>query len=142
MLLVLFSPHPTQIDLYDHLGHNQAVSDTVAIAEVKARFAEYVRRAERGESIVLTRHGRRVARLGPVRSPGLAGTASEVRELGGTYTTPERQTPGRASSESRRKALRRVLERDIWPRVPEDQLGRGPDRKEREEILGYGSDGL
>lgn len=118
------------------------MSATVAIAEVKARFAEYVRRAERGESIVLTRHGRRVARLGPVRSRGLAEPASEVRELGGSYSSPEREAPGRASPKSRRKALQGVLERDIWPRVPQDQRGRGPDKKEREEILGYGSDGV
>lgn len=37
----------------------------VSIAEAKARFAEIIRRAESGEDIVLTRHGRPVAHLTP-----------------------------------------------------------------------------
>ncbi len=119
------------------------MSDTAAIAEVKARFADYVRRAERGETIVLTRHGRPVARLAPIasrrRSPG---AIDEIREPGGTHA-PERGVPGRPSPEGRRDELTRVLEREIWPRVPKNQLGRSPDKKEREDILGYvGSDGV
>ena len=35
------------------------------VAEAKARLAELIRRAEGGEEIVLTRHGRPVARLSP-----------------------------------------------------------------------------
>lgn len=35
----------------------------VAIAEAKARFADMIRRVEKGESIVITRHGRPVAEL-------------------------------------------------------------------------------
>ncbi len=35
----------------------------IAIAEAKAHFAELIRRAEAGEEIELTRHGRPVARL-------------------------------------------------------------------------------
>lgn len=35
----------------------------VSLAEAKARFAEMIRRAESGEEIVLTRHGRPVAHL-------------------------------------------------------------------------------
>jgi hypothetical protein len=34
------------------------------------------------------------------------------------------------------------LEREVWPRVPADQLGRAPDRAERERILGYGEAGV
>lgn len=37
----------------------------IAIAAAKARLAEIVRRVERGEEIVLTRHGRPVARVVP-----------------------------------------------------------------------------
>ena len=37
----------------------------VSIAEAKARFAEIIRRAESGEDIILTRHGRPVAHLTP-----------------------------------------------------------------------------
>jgi prevent-host-death family protein len=39
----------------------------VSITEAKARLAELVRRAQAGEEIVLTRHGRAVARLDPVK---------------------------------------------------------------------------
>jgi prevent-host-death family protein len=35
----------------------------IAIADAKAHFADLIRRAEAGESIVLTRHGKPVARL-------------------------------------------------------------------------------
>lgn len=38
--------------------------------------------------------------------------------------------------------VRRFLEREVWSRVPPEQLGRGPDRAERERILGYGDEGV
>ena len=38
--------------------------------------------------------------------------------------------------------LRRVLEREIWPSVPPDQLGRQLTKDEEESILGYGPDGV
>ena len=41
----------------------------IAIAEAKAQFAELIRRAEAGESIVLTRYGRASARIVAVESP-------------------------------------------------------------------------
>ena len=37
----------------------------ISIAEAKARFSELVKRAQAGEEIVLTRHGRPVARVMP-----------------------------------------------------------------------------
>ncbi len=33
------------------------------------------------------------------------------------------------------------LENEVWARIPSGQLGRAPDRAEREEILGYGEEG-
>ncbi|NNF27875.1 MAG: type II toxin-antitoxin system VapB family antitoxin [Gemmatimonadetes bacterium] len=38
--------------------------------------------------------------------------------------------------------LEDFLAHEIWPRVPADQLGRIPSKAEREEILGYGGDGI
>lgn len=39
--------------------------------------------------------------------------------------------------------LRRFLETEIWPLIPEEERGRPPMKKsEREEILGYGSEGV
>lgn len=39
------------------------VRETVSVAEAKAKFAEYVRRAETGDVVVLSRHGKPVAAL-------------------------------------------------------------------------------
>jgi antitoxin VapB len=36
----------------------------------------------------------------------------------------------------------RFLEREVWPRIPEDQLGRRLSRSEEDEILGYGPEGV
>jgi len=34
------------------------------------------------------------------------------------------------------------LERDVWPFVPDDALGRATCKRERERILGYGEEGV
>lgn len=36
----------------------------------------------------------------------------------------------------------RFLEEEIWPAVPEEELGRRLTKREREEILGYGREGV
>ena len=48
----------------------------------------------------------------------------------------------RITAASKRRRIESFLEREIWPRVPADQLGRAPDRAERERILGYGEGGV
>jgi antitoxin VapB len=48
----------------------------------------------------------------------------------------------RVTEGARKKRVRRFLEEEIWPRIPEDQLGKAPDKKEREAILAYGPDGV
>lgn len=48
----------------------------------------------------------------------------------------------RVSDSGRRDRVRRFLEREVWGRVPSDQLGRGPTKEEREAILGYGDGGV
>jgi prevent-host-death family protein len=49
----------------------------ISIAEAKAKFSELVKRAEAGEEILVTRHGKVVARLSPPqaasRKPPLFG---------------------------------------------------------------------
>jgi prevent-host-death family protein len=42
------------------------LSAQISVAQAKARFAALVTRAEAGETIVVTRNGRPVARLGPL----------------------------------------------------------------------------
>jgi len=43
---------------------------------------------------------------------------------------------------NRAAAMERFLREEVWPLVPPEQLGRGVSRQEREEILGYGKDGV
>jgi antitoxin VapB len=38
--------------------------------------------------------------------------------------------------------LNQFLEREIWPQVPEQILGRSIGRKELDNILGYGAEGV
>ena len=41
----------------------------ISVTAAKAQLTELVRRAEKGDQIVLTRHGRPVVRLTPVKKP-------------------------------------------------------------------------
>lgn len=50
----------------------------VGIAEAKDRLSELVDRAERGESVTITRHGRAVATLNPAQS---RPTRAELEQL-------------------------------------------------------------
>ena len=36
----------------------------------------------------------------------------------------------------------RFLEEEIWPLIPPDQLGKPLSKAEREQILGFGEDGV
>jgi antitoxin VapB len=42
----------------------------------------------------------------------------------------------------RRAEVMRYLEREVWPRIPRELLGRGLSKEEQEEILGYGPEGV
>jgi prevent-host-death family protein len=46
------------------------MSESLGVFDAKSQFSQLVDRAERGEEIVITRHGRPVAKLGPV-APGV-----------------------------------------------------------------------
>lgn len=48
----------------------------------------------------------------------------------------------RVADGRRSDRVRRFLEREVWSRIPPDQLGKAPSKAEREEILGYGGDGV
>ena len=48
----------------------------------------------------------------------------------------------RISPEDRETQALRFLEREVWPRIPEGQLGGGVSRSEEDEILGYGPEGV
>jgi prevent-host-death family protein len=59
----------------------------VSTAEAKNRLTELIRVAENGEKVVITRHGKPVAQLGPVlpknRKPVLGGMKGRIRLLPG-----------------------------------------------------------
>ena len=40
-----------------------------------------------------------------------------------------------------RRSLREYMERNIWPLMPPDELGRTLTREEEDQILGYGPEG-
>jgi antitoxin VapB len=86
-----------------------------------------------------------------IKNPEVERLAAELAELTGETKTEavrralaERRARLRVhvSAEARSDRLQRFLEREVWARVPEDQLGRAPDRAERERILGYGEAGV
>lgn len=48
----------------------------------------------------------------------------------------------RVTDRGRRERVRGFFEREVWARVPPDQLGFPPDKPERERMLGYGEEGV
>lgn len=61
----------------------QDVSREFTVAEAKARFAECLREAERGEPTVITRHGKRVAAVVPVEDLDRLATLRAAGPEGG-----------------------------------------------------------
>ena len=120
-----------------------------SVGEAKAHFAECVRSVEKGRTVVLTRHGRPVARLVPLPTSDKDTKRhleevhrvriSEVREAVAEYEGTA-DSSGR-TAEARRETLRRLFEEEIWPQIPGDLVGKGPSKREREEILGFDEEG-
>jgi len=76
--------------------------------------------------------------------------ASELARLTGESKTEvirkaleerKRRLKGVSVAERRKRVLR-FLEHDIWPTIPKSQLGRRLTRKQEDDILGYGPDGV
>ncbi|NIP57738.1 MAG: protein transcription factor [Gemmatimonadetes bacterium] len=85
-----------------------------------------------------------------IKNPEVERLVEEVAQLTGeTKTEAVRRALAerrarlrfRIADESRAARIRRFLEREVWSRVPEEQLGSAPDREERERIVGYGEEG-
>lgn len=86
-----------------------------------------------------------------IKNPEVERLAAEVARLAGeTRTQAVRQALVERLARLRARldrggdldATLRILETEIWSRLPADQRGRGPTKAEREEILGYGPDGF
>jgi antitoxin VapB len=48
----------------------------------------------------------------------------------------------RIGGRDRKKEIYRLLEQEIWPRIPPSVLGKRVSRREKERILGYGPKGV
>jgi prevent-host-death family protein len=132
-----------RFDLYDLSGHDGPVAKVTAsegtrtIADVKAHLAECIREAEAGRIIIVSRHGRPVAQLGPVRELRHGAERHQPDEVAEkTLPFPDEHV-ALPTPAARRGALRALLEEEIWPRIPQRLLGKGVTKQEREEILGY-----
>lgn len=86
-----------------------------------------------------------------IKNPEVERLVSEVVAITGESKTEavrralaERRTRLRLhrADAGRDERIRRFLEREVWARVPQEQLGHMPDRAERERILGYGPTGV
>jgi antitoxin VapB len=51
------------------------------------------------------------------------------------------QAQSHPTVKQREERLTRFLEEEIWPLIPQDQLGKPVSKAEREQILGFGQDG-
>jgi antitoxin VapB len=75
--------------------------------------------------------------------------AAEVANLAGETKTEairrallERRARLRAQGKRSKSAgLREYLERNVWPLIPQDELGRVLTREQEDQILGYGPEG-
>jgi len=65
----------TVVELDQYMVHIWSVTH-ISVSDAKAQLTDLVRRAEAGEDVVLTRHGKEVVRLEPVRP----GRPSKTRE--------------------------------------------------------------
>jgi antitoxin VapB len=86
-----------------------------------------------------------------IKNPEVESLAAELARLTGESKTEavrqalvERRARlrFRVTDDARKRRIRTFLEREIWSRVPEGQLGKAPDKAEREKILGYGRGGV
>lgn len=106
------------------------MADIVNIHEAKTHLSRLLEQVRRGRSVTIAKAGVPVARLVPI---GESPRASMVREPGAAAATPMTE---------RGERLRRLLEQEVWPLVPESERGRTLTRDEEDAILGHGREGV
>ena len=74
--------------------------ETVSLAEAKAHLSQLIDKVESGEEIVITRHGRAVARVAPVEQP------KKPLDLDALAEARKRLPPWRGSSAKLLRKLR------------------------------------
>jgi antitoxin VapB len=86
-----------------------------------------------------------------IKNPDVEKLAADVADLAGeTKTEAIRKSLAErklrlelaAGKQDRTKELLEFFERDVWPKLPADVLGRKITRQEEEQILGFGPDGV
>ena len=86
-----------------------------------------------------------------IKDPETERLAAEVAELTGTSKTAavreglrtmRDQLATKDDAEHRLHRMRRVLEEEIWPLLPPEELGKPISKEEQEEILGFGPEGV
>ena len=87
-----------------------------------------------------------------IKNPEVERLASEVAEMAReTKTQAIRRAledrkakleAERLLQPTARRGMREYLEKYIWPTIPPEIRGKGISKEEREEILGYGPDGV
>lgn len=85
-----------------------------------------------------------------IKNAEVEGLVEEVARLTGETKTEavrlalierRQRLSQRVATKDRGQRLVSFLEREVWPQVPPEQLGRRLTSEEEDEILGYGPDG-
>jgi prevent-host-death family protein len=72
----------------------------ISVSEAKGQLTELVRRSEKGDDVVLTRHGKPVARLVPIRTvPDRAARRKLMESFLGSGARKGRRGPSAARSQ-------------------------------------------
>lgn len=86
-----------------------------------------------------------------IKDPEVERLAAEVAELAtqtktGAIREALREYRDRLAAQAARRdrgsRLRRFLTEEAWPQIPEHERGRPLTKRQREEILGYGPEGV
>jgi antitoxin VapB len=85
-----------------------------------------------------------------IKNPQVESLVEEIARMTGETKTEavrqallerRRRLAFRIGRTDRRAEVERFLEREVWARIPKEQLGKAPDKREIEEILGFGQEG-
>ena len=72
----------------------------ISVSDAKGQLTELVRRAESGDEVVLTRHGKETVRLVPVQPrPGAAARRTLIAAVQAAAAAKRRSGPGAARSQ-------------------------------------------
>jgi antitoxin VapB len=86
-----------------------------------------------------------------IKNPEVERLAAEVAQLANeTKTEAIRRAledrkiklESRETLDEKRKRIMHYMETEVWPNIPPELLGKTISKEEREEMLGYGPDGV